>query len=168
MHLQALPWFRCALGIFVLIKDMHYLLPHFSSEIIVKAYFFTYWHLFKQFWFRLWSCHGNILCNYPHWKDRLWLFFFSSTAKDVLKPAYWLPFPAPSNLILLEQWVRAPLKAMVIVTRINKAGRSFIMKLADLFVHSDHIAWGMFVYATGWLMPSQENKFKRELKKHKI
>jgi len=42
------------------------------------------------------------------------------------------------------------------------------MKPADLFVLSDHIAWGMFVYSTGWLMPSQENKFKRELKKHKI
>ena len=85
---------------------------------LVKTYFFTYWHLFKQFWFRLWTCHGNILCNYPHWKDRL--FFFSSTAKDVLKHAYWLPFPSPSNLILLEQWVRASLKAMVSITRINR------------------------------------------------
>jgi len=37
-----------------------------------------------------------------------------------MKPAYWLPFPAPSNLILLEQRVREPLEAMVIVTRINR------------------------------------------------
>lgn len=92
---------KCALGIFVLIKDMHYFLTHFSSEIIVKAYFFTYWHLFKQFWFRLWSCHGNILCNYPHWKDRLWLFFFLvqprmfSSEACILAP---LPCSQQSNL----------------------------------------------------------------------
>ena len=39
------------------------------------------------------------------------------------------------------------------------------MKPADLFVHSDHTAWGMFVYSTVRLMPHPESKFKRELKK---
>ena len=116
---------------------------------LVKTYFFTYWHLFKQFWFRLWTCHGNILGNYPHWKDRL--CFFSSTAKDVLKPAFWLPFPSPSNLILLEQRVRASLKAVVSVTRINRQeeGSSWSL-LICLFTQTTLPGGCLYTQQDGW------------------